>query len=128
MCRHVARRMFLGAREKLGGHLFFNYSDDYMVCNTNYTLLFGFCYCRVKKTRVCLPFISVKTFNDMPYIHFACNMSVSTQGSNLWYSTYIRFLLIIAMACMEKKKNIKLTDSNALLVWCEKHISGVPVN
>ena len=93
--------IFKGQEKNFGG----NYFSIILVIIwfvTSTILLFAFCYCKLKKTRVRLLFIAVKTFNDMPYIHFACNMPVSTKGNNVWNSRLIRFLLIISMACIEK--------------------------
>ena len=50
----------LGGKSKSGGQIF---SRD-VVCNTDNSLLLAFCYCSVNKTRVCLLFTTVKTFDD----------------------------------------------------------------
>ena len=76
-----------------------------MVCNTGNIV---FCFFRVKKTRICLLFNSVKTFSATSCMHFAQNMLVSTHINKLWNSTLTRFLLIITIACMENKKKKRI--------------------
>ena len=81
--RHVSVKYFWGAKANLGEQIFFVYSGNYMVRYIDSFVSLGFCNSNLKKSRFCLLFTAVNTFNYRSYIHFASNNVARTSKQTL---------------------------------------------
>ena len=75
-----------------------------MVCKTENIVLFAFSHCGVEKSRVCLLFTSVKTFNDRLYMHCLKHVCTDAMEQPLGPAHLHVILLIKTAACMENFK------------------------